>query len=97
MIADDGSILPSLLAVMQGVDVVFIGVHCARAELGPRVGREDRVSGTGTAQLGSVHAHGNCEAEADISADALEVCSAGSVNHVKRNQHRRVGSTSCAV
>ncbi|WP_432421429.1 phosphotransferase-like protein [Nocardia carnea] len=50
--------LPDCLAVMTGIDVVFVGVHCPPGELRNRERRRaDRPTGTAASQLDAVHAH----------------------------------------
>ncbi|WP_442811295.1 chloramphenicol phosphotransferase CPT family protein [Streptomyces sp. NBC_00481] len=58
-------------------DVVFVGVHCDRAELERRErGRGDRPSGLAARQLGQVHAHGLYDVECDTGrADPLRCAS----------------------
>jgi chloramphenicol 3-O phosphotransferase len=47
------------LTVLTGLDVVFVGLHCAAEELTRRERvRGDRVPGQAAAQLAHVHAHG---------------------------------------
>ncbi|MEU4315908.1 AAA family ATPase [Nocardia sp. NPDC024068] len=51
--------LRDCLEVMAGLEVVFVGVHCAPAELRRReLARGDREPGTAERQLEQVHAHG---------------------------------------
>ncbi|WP_280457185.1 phosphotransferase-like protein [Nocardia carnea] len=69
--------LSDCLAVMTGIDVVFVGVHCPPTELRRRERhRADRSIGTATGQLNSVHAHGIYDLEVDNSAASIEECSA---------------------
>lgn len=58
-------------------DVVFVGVHCPRAELERREReRGDRPSGLAAQQLAQVHAHGLYDIECDTSrADPLRCAS----------------------
>ncbi|MCV7137388.1 hypothetical protein H7J06_30945 [Mycobacterium hodleri] len=43
---------------MTGIDVIFVGVHCAAADLWQReTSRQDRAIGTAISQADEVHAH----------------------------------------
>ncbi|WP_149828833.1 chloramphenicol phosphotransferase CPT family protein [Streptomyces tailanensis] len=56
-------------------DVVFVGVHCPRAELERREReRGDRPSGLAARQLAQVHAHGIYDVECDTSTAAPLPC-----------------------
>src|SRR5690606_821954 len=69
--------LSDCLAVMTGIDVVFVGVHCPPAELRHRERRRpDRPPGTAARQLLSVHTHGIYDLEVDTGTASLEECSA---------------------
>ncbi|MBF6348958.1 AAA family ATPase [Nocardia flavorosea] len=69
--------LSDCLAVMTGIDVVFVGVHCPPTELRRRERhRADRSIGTANGQLDSVHAHGIYDLEVDTAAASIEECSA---------------------
>lgn len=69
--------LSDCLAVMTGIDVVFVGVHCPPAELRRRERRRpDRPPGTAARQLVSVHTHGIYDLEVDTGTASLEECSA---------------------
>lgn len=69
--------LRDCLTVMHGIDVVFIGVHCALDELRRREQqRGDRQPGTAAGQLELVHAHGIYDLEVDTSIETVEACSA---------------------
>ena len=60
--------LRDLLEVMAGCEVVFVGVHCAAAELARREqARGDRPPGLAATQLGQVHAHGCYDLECDTT------------------------------
>ncbi|MFE6857657.1 chloramphenicol phosphotransferase CPT family protein [Nocardia sp. NPDC057668] len=64
------------LEVMTGIDVVFVGVHCAPGELARREKhRGDRAVGTAVAQLAATHGHGIYDCETDTSASTLAECS----------------------
>lgn len=69
--------LHDCLAVLTGIDVVFVGVHCPPEELLRRERRRaDRTPGTAAWQLDSVHAHGIYDLEVDTAAASLAECSA---------------------
>lgn len=69
--------LRDCLAVMTGIDVVFVGVHCSLDELQHREQRRgDRPPGTAAKQIDAVHAHGIYDLEVDTSANTTEACSA---------------------
>lgn len=69
--------LADLLTVMDGIDVVFVGVHCSNADLERReAARGDRTVGTSADQLERVHAHAIYDVEVDTSTDAVDACSA---------------------
>ncbi|MET9843032.1 chloramphenicol phosphotransferase CPT family protein [Streptomyces ossamyceticus] len=61
-------------------DVVFVGVHCPRAELERREReRGDRPRGLAARQLAQVHAHGIYDIECDTSLAAPQLCA----QHIK--------------
>lgn len=69
--------LRDCLAVMAGIDVVFVGVHCSLDELRRREQqRGDRPLGTAARQIEQVHAHRIYDLEVDTSTDAVKICSA---------------------
>ncbi|MFE1596184.1 chloramphenicol phosphotransferase CPT family protein [Nocardia sp. NPDC058705] len=69
--------LRDCLSVMNGIDVVFVGVHCSLDELQRReLQRGDRPIGTAADQIHPVHAHGIYDLELDTSTDTVEDCSA---------------------
>ncbi|MGW0179356.1 chloramphenicol phosphotransferase CPT family protein [Nocardia sp. NPDC003345] len=69
--------LRDCLEVMTGLDIVFVGVHCAPEELRRREhARGDREPGTAEGQLGQVHAHGIYDLEVDTTYRSPESCSA---------------------
>ncbi|WP_280434893.1 phosphotransferase-like protein [Nocardia carnea] len=69
--------LPDCLAVMTGIDVVFVGVHCPPGELRNRERRRaDRPTGTAASQLDAVHAHEIYDLEVDTGTASIEACSA---------------------
>ncbi|MCG8916479.1 chloramphenicol phosphotransferase CPT family protein [Actinokineospora sp. PR83] len=63
------------LAVMDGLDVVFVGVHCGLEELRRReAARGDREIGQAEGQLARVHAHGLYDLECDSGARSPRAC-----------------------
>jgi chloramphenicol 3-O phosphotransferase len=78
--------LEDLVAVMADVDVVFVGVHCADADLKRReAARGDRVAGTAVAQVERTHMHGLYDVEVDTSAKTVESCSARIREYVEQH------------
>lgn len=68
--------LDDLLVVMEGIDVVFVGVHCAVGELERRERiRGDRAAGTAAKQIDLVHLHKVYDLEVDTSTHSAETCS----------------------
>lgn len=77
--------LRDCLDVLTGLDVLFVGVHCAPDELRRReTTRGDREPGTAERQLGLVHAHGGYDLEIDTAAAPPEACSARIVEFIDR-------------
>jgi chloramphenicol 3-O phosphotransferase len=77
--------LADLLTVMAGIDVVFVGVHCATADLERReAARGDRTVGTAADQIERVHADAIYDVEVDTSAGAADVCSARIRHYLSR-------------
>lgn len=69
--------LRDCLTAMNGIDVVFVGVHCSLDELHRREQqRDDRPLGTAANQIDAVHAHGIYDLELDTSTATIESCSA---------------------
>lgn len=67
--------LTDCLAVMNGLDVVFVGVHCELDELRRReIARGDREIGQGEAQLAQVHSHGLYDLEFDTATISPREC-----------------------
>jgi chloramphenicol 3-O phosphotransferase len=67
--------LQDCLDTWEGLDVVFVGVHCPRTELERRERvRGDRVPGQAAAQLAQVHRHGLYDFECDTSASSPREC-----------------------
>ncbi|UVS79515.1 chloramphenicol phosphotransferase CPT family protein [Actinokineospora sp. UTMC 2448] len=63
------------LAVMNGLDVVLVGVHCDLEELRRReISRGDREIGQAEGQLAMVHAHGLYDIECDTSVLSARAC-----------------------
>ncbi|MBY8857669.1 AAA family ATPase [Nocardia sp. CA2R105] len=68
--------LRDCLTVFDGIDVVFVGVHCSLDELQRREReRADRTLGTAAEQIESVHAHAIYDLEVDTSTDTAASCS----------------------
>ncbi|MCR3747849.1 chloramphenicol phosphotransferase CPT family protein [Lentzea californiensis] len=67
--------LQDCLEVMDGLDVVLVGVHCPPDELERRErARGDRVAGQAAAQLHSVHQHGLYDFEVDTGVNSPHEC-----------------------
>jgi chloramphenicol 3-O phosphotransferase len=67
--------LQDCLTVLDGLDVVFVGVHCPPEELERRErARGDRVPGVAAKQLQSVHQHGLYDFEVDTSVSSPREC-----------------------
>lgn len=67
--------LRDCLEVLDGLDVVFVGVHCPPGELERRErARGDRVPGQAAAQLQSVHQHGLYDFECDTGTSSPREC-----------------------
>lgn len=67
--------LQDCLEVMDGLDVVFVGVHCSPEELERRErARGDRTPGAAAIQLHSVHRHGLYDFEVDTSTSSPREC-----------------------
>ncbi|MET9228174.1 AAA family ATPase [Lentzea sp. NPDC003310] len=67
--------LQDCLEVLEGLDVVLVGVHCPPDELERRErARGDRIPGQGVAQLESVHRHGVYDFEVDTSTRSPREC-----------------------
>lgn len=82
--------LRDCLAIMTGIDVVFVGVHCSLDELRRREqGRGDRPVGTAASQIEQVHAHTIYDLEVDTSTDMIEACSARIKKFLDQGQSRR--------
>jgi chloramphenicol 3-O phosphotransferase len=63
------------LQVMDGLDVVFVGIRCAPAELARReLARGDREPGSAVAQQELVHAHGDYDLECDTTSTSARNC-----------------------
>lgn len=78
--------LHDLLAVMTGIDVIFVGVHCSPEELQRREQlRGDRPRGTAINQIASTHARGTYDLTVDTSSTTPEDCSAAIRTFVEHN------------
>lgn len=67
--------LRDCLEVLEGLDVVFVGVHCPPDELERRErARGDRTRGAAANQLRSVHQHGLYDFEVDTSVLSAREC-----------------------
>lgn len=80
--------LPDLLAVLDGHDVTFVGVHCPPEELARRErARGDREIGQAATQLPFVHAHGLYDIECDTSLMSPAECA----RHIRDRLGKRSG------
>jgi chloramphenicol 3-O phosphotransferase len=73
VVVDDAIVTRGLLddwvAALEGIDVFFVGVHCAAEELVLREwARRDRTPGTAMSVMKSVHAHAIYDLEIDSTA-----------------------------
>lgn len=67
--------LRDCLEVLEGLDVVLVGVHCPLDELERRErARGDRVPGTAAAQFPVVHRHGLYDFEVDTGTSGPAEC-----------------------
>lgn len=67
--------LQDCLTVLDGLDVVFVGVRCPQEELERRErARGDRVPGAAAKQLRGVHQHGLYDFEVDTSVHSPREC-----------------------
>ena len=79
--------LRDCLAVMAGIDVVFVGVHCSLDALQRREQqRGDRPLGTATQQIEQVHAHRIYDLEVETSTNTLKTCS-NQIKHSSADAH----------
>jgi chloramphenicol 3-O phosphotransferase len=63
------------LAVLSGLDVVFVGVRCSEQELARREkARDDRQPGQAAAQLRQVHSYGSYDIECDTTTASPRDC-----------------------
>ncbi|MEU4412240.1 chloramphenicol phosphotransferase CPT family protein [Nocardia salmonicida] len=82
--------LRDCLTVMNGIDVVFVGVHCPLDELQRREEhRGDRPLGTAAEQIDAVHAHKIYDLELDTGVDTIEDCSAQIITFLARGRKNR--------
>ncbi|MGI5217171.1 chloramphenicol phosphotransferase CPT family protein [Nocardia sp. CA-290969] len=82
--------LHDCLAVLAGIDVVFVGVHCPPGELRRREQhRADRPPGTAARQLDSVHAHAIYDLEVDTAAASIAECSTAIKTFLTRTPENR--------
>jgi chloramphenicol 3-O phosphotransferase len=73
------------LQVMDGLDVIFVGVYCAPAELARREqARGDRDPGTAAAQQERVHAHGDYDLRCDTTSTSARDCALAIRNFAAR-------------
>jgi chloramphenicol 3-O phosphotransferase len=82
--------LQDCLDVLQGLDVVFVGVHCPPGELERRErARGDRVIGAAAQQLQSVHQHGLYDFEVDTGTSSPRDCAEAIKEFLKRPPAQR--------
>lgn len=82
--------LRDCLEVLDGLDVVFVGVHCHLAELERRERvRGDRVPGQAAAQLKNVHQHRLYDFECDTSTSSPRECALAIKEFLDRAPARR--------
>ncbi|SDK97661.1 chloramphenicol 3-O phosphotransferase [Lentzea albidocapillata subsp. violacea] len=82
--------LQDCLEVLDGLDVVLVGVHCPPDELERRErARGDRMPGHAAAQLQSVHQHGLYDFEVDTSVNSPRECALAIKEFVSREPTTR--------
>lgn len=82
--------LQDCLDVLNGLDVVLVGVHCPPDELERRErARGDRVPGTAAKQLQSVHQHGLYDFEVDTGVSTPQECARAIKEFVSREPTTR--------
>lgn len=87
------------LDVFAPFDVVFVGVHCAAAELERRERtRGDRPEGLAAQQLGAVHAHGLYDIECDTTLTSAHDCARQIMDAMRRETaHTAIGQLRAAL
>ncbi|SEQ18248.1 chloramphenicol 3-O phosphotransferase [Lentzea xinjiangensis] len=82
--------LRDCLDVLEGLDVVLVGVHCPPEELERRErARGDRTPGHAAAQLRSVHEHGLYDFEVDTGRNSPRECARAIKRFISRPVTRR--------
>lgn len=77
--------LRDCLAVLDGLDVIFVGVRCSAAELARREqARGDRSPGLAVAQQAQVHQPGDYDLECDTTATSARDCALAIRDYVAR-------------
>jgi len=78
----------NLLTLFEGLDVIFVGVHCPLAELERREQqREDRKRGMARLQFDQVHAQALYDVEVDTSKLSPQECATRIADYMGRRQH----------
>lgn len=78
--------LTDLLTVMNGTDVVFVGVHCSASDLTQRESlRGNRVVGTAVDQADKVHSHGLYDLEVNTSFASAQACTGQIRNYLQHS------------
>ncbi len=76
--------LKEMVQLCEGVEVIFIGVHCSLEELERReIKRGDRYLGLSRRQLRNVHAHKIYDLEIDTTSNLPETCAAIIVEYLR--------------
>ena len=77
--------LRDCLAVLDGLDVIFVGVRCSAAELARREqARGDRSPGLAAGQQAQVHRPGDYDLECDTTATSARDCALAIRDYVAR-------------
>jgi chloramphenicol 3-O phosphotransferase len=87
VLEEDPPWVENLLALFDGLEVVFIGVHCPLEELERREsGRGDRKAGMARLQFEQVHARAIYDIEVDTSVQSPEACAATIADYLSSGQ-----------
>jgi chloramphenicol 3-O phosphotransferase len=82
--------LADCLRVFDGIEVVFVGVHCPLPELRRREhARGDRATGRAEYHFSRVHAHREYDIECDTGRDTAAQCADQIVDHLRSGEPPR--------
>jgi chloramphenicol 3-O phosphotransferase len=89
VLEEDPPWVESLVELFEGIDVVFVGVHCPLEELERREQRrKDRRAGMARLQYGQVHAQALYDVEVDTSALSATDCAARILDWIREGHDR---------